>query len=261
MYYELYIDVLFLENFMMDSLLLLAVNRVLKCNRTYGRIFLGGALGSLLTCLVIAFPFPTALKLIFFHVVINSLMLIAGLKISHPGQFAKAFLLLYLSAVFMGGIMYLFRPYMRYASLFYALAAVSYFLFTKLWRIVSAIMAGQQRICEVLLCIQEEKVQVRALLDTGNVLSDPVSGDPVSILDPDLAVQVIGILGEEPVYRYIPYRCVGGESIMKVFRIDKMCVHMDAESWIDHPLLGVAEQKLSADGEYRMILNCEYLNN
>ena len=54
MYYELYIDVLFLENFMMDSLLLLAVNRVLKCGRSYGRIFLGGALGSTLTCLVIA---------------------------------------------------------------------------------------------------------------------------------------------------------------------------------------------------------------
>ena len=31
MHYELYIDLLFLENFMMDSLLLLVLNRVLKC--------------------------------------------------------------------------------------------------------------------------------------------------------------------------------------------------------------------------------------
>ena len=29
MYYELYIDVFFLENFMLDSLLLMAVNRVI----------------------------------------------------------------------------------------------------------------------------------------------------------------------------------------------------------------------------------------
>ena len=68
MYYELYIDVLFLENFMMDSLLLLAVNRILKCGRAYGRIFLGGALGSALTCLVIAVPFPAVIKLVFFHI-------------------------------------------------------------------------------------------------------------------------------------------------------------------------------------------------
>ena len=53
MYYELYIDVLFLENFMMDSLLILAVNRILKCGRAYGRIFLGGALGLTIVLLLI----------------------------------------------------------------------------------------------------------------------------------------------------------------------------------------------------------------
>ncbi len=45
MHYELYIDLLFLENFMMDSLLLLVLNRVLKCKSNWQRIFLGGGLG------------------------------------------------------------------------------------------------------------------------------------------------------------------------------------------------------------------------
>ena len=44
MHYELYIDLLFLENFMMDSLLLLVLNRVLKCKSNWQRIFLGGGL-------------------------------------------------------------------------------------------------------------------------------------------------------------------------------------------------------------------------
>ena len=38
MHYELYIDLLFLENFMMDSLLLLVLNRVLKCKSNWQRI-------------------------------------------------------------------------------------------------------------------------------------------------------------------------------------------------------------------------------
>ena len=111
MYYELYIDVFFLENFMIDSLLLLAVGRVMKCGRSYGRIVLGGILGSLLTCLVIVIPLPAAAKLVFFHVIINSLMIIAGLKITSAGQFVKALVLLYLSAVVAGGAVQLFRPW------------------------------------------------------------------------------------------------------------------------------------------------------
>ena len=42
MHYELYIDLLFLENFMMDSLLLLVLNRVLKCKSNWQRIWAEG---------------------------------------------------------------------------------------------------------------------------------------------------------------------------------------------------------------------------
>ena len=54
MYYELYIDVFFLENFMLDSLLLMAVNRVMQYRNSYARMLAGGAAGSFLTCVVIA---------------------------------------------------------------------------------------------------------------------------------------------------------------------------------------------------------------
>ncbi len=48
MYYELYIDVFFLENFMLDSLLLMAVNRVMQYRNSYARMLAGGAAGSFL---------------------------------------------------------------------------------------------------------------------------------------------------------------------------------------------------------------------
>ena len=74
MYYELYIDLFFAENFMMDSLLLLFVARISKRQVKRKRIFLGAAAGSLLTCLVIALPIPSAaLKMILFHGFVNVL--------------------------------------------------------------------------------------------------------------------------------------------------------------------------------------------
>ena len=129
MYYELYIDVFFLENFMIDSLLLLAVGHVLKCRQSYGRIIAGGIVGSLLTCLVIIIPLPAAAKLILFHVIVNSLMITTGLKITGAGQFIKAVVLLYLSAIVIGGAVQLFRPWLRYAGLLYAAFAAGYVLF------------------------------------------------------------------------------------------------------------------------------------
>ena len=45
---------------------------------------------------------------------------------------------------------------------------------------------------------------------------------------------------------------------MKVFRIDKMCVHAGRDGgdrWIQKPLFGVGEERLSQNKEYEIILN------
>ena len=66
MYYELYIDLFFLENFMLDSLLLMAVNRVMQYRNSYARMILAGAIGSLLTCIVVSLPLARGIKFILF---------------------------------------------------------------------------------------------------------------------------------------------------------------------------------------------------
>lgn len=255
MYYELYIDVLFLENFMMDSLILLAVNRILKCNRTCGRIFAGGAAGSLLTCLVIMTPLSGVLKLFLFHVVINSLMIVAGLRIRSGTQFVKAFLLLYLAAFAAGGLIQLVRPYIRSAAVLYTAAVVFYFLFSLLWKKIPALFRRKAGIYRTAVYVKGERYELKALCDTGNVLTDPLTGDPVSILDPGVAEYIFGLSGTPERFRYIPYRCVSGESVMKIFRAEKMCVAAGEETWIQSPLLGVGETALSGAGEYQMLLN------
>ena len=53
MQYEVYLDVLFLENMMMDFLILLAVKKVFPCSATYGSLLAGSFTGSLLTCAIL----------------------------------------------------------------------------------------------------------------------------------------------------------------------------------------------------------------
>lgn len=255
MYHELYIDVFFLENLMMDSLLLLAVSRILKCGSSPLRLFLSGALGSLMTCIVIVIPFPGVLKLIFFHVLINSLMIFAGLKAASVSLFAKAFIMLYAVSIMLGGIMLMFRPYMRFVSLFYAAAFISYFLLMKLWKFAAHLFRRQSDIVRVTLYTGSGEKTMNALWDTGNMLRDFVTDDPVNIIAPDFLPEVTDSPESERGFHMIPYHCVSGEQIMKVFRIEKMCVHGEEDRWIHDPLLGIGEASLSDSREYEMILN------
>ena len=258
MYYELYIDVFFLENLMMDSLLLLALDHILKCGSTRGRLFLCAALGSLLTCAVVAAPLPGAVKLFLFHACINSAMLFAGLKIKNMPQFVKALLLLYAISAFMGGIMQILRPYMRVASLFYCAAFGSYLLLMRMWKLLSHMAEHQKAILEVTLYTSKGEKTVRALWDTGNSLRDFITDDPVNILDPEILSEITDLPEAEKGFHLLPYRCIGGDQVMKVFRIDKMCVHAGRDGgdrWIQKPLFGVGEERLSQNKEYEIILN------
>lgn len=255
MYYELYIDVFFLENFMLDSLLLLIVNRVMNNGRQYGRILLGGAMGSFLTCVVIVVPFPSGVRMLLFHMLVNSVMICAGLRIQRISQFVQAFLLLYVAAFLTGGVIQVFHPYMRYVSVFYAAAVISYVIILKLWKIISYMHRRQNVILNVTLYTDKGEKSVTALLDTGNELRDCYTGEPVNIISPEMVSEISDHIELEKGFRLIPYHCINGESVMKVFRVKKICVHMEEDRWIENPLLGIGEESLSGDREYEMILN------
>jgi sigma-E processing peptidase SpoIIGA len=259
MYYELYIDVLFLVNFMMDSLLLLSVNQVLKCSTTHGRIFLGGAAGAGLTCIVIAVPMPAVVKLMIFHTIINTIMIKIGLKVKGKRDFWKAFGLLYIASFLFGGILQALYPYVRTGSLFFAAAVGCYYLIKGIWRFLTGQKELHKKICEITLYTSTGKKKVKALIDTGNSLKDNTSKEPVSVVDKALAKSILSNDEVKNGFHYIPYRTVGKESIMPVFRIKKMCVHLKEERWVENPIIGVCEEQVSEQDEYQMILNPDLL--
>lgn len=262
MYYELYIDVLFLTNFMMDSLLLLAVKKVMKCPVSNGRVFLGSAAGAVLTCLLLVCPLPTALKLPAGYVGISVFMVRTGLNLKWGKLFWKAYGLLFVAAFFTGGILQALRPWFRTGSIFFAAAVVAYYLLCGIWQCLLRLGRQQAQICEVILHIGERTCQVQALVDTGNGLTDPLSGEPVSVIDSDCAKQILGEEKESKGIRYIPYRTVGGEGVMPVFRAKQMevCLEKEGEKFqMQRPVIGICEGKVSEQEDYQMILNPDIL--
>lgn len=255
MHYEVYIDILFFTNFMMDFLLLLTVRQILKYRVPVWRVLVGSILGSGLTCLIVVFPLSGISRLILNFLGISTVMLVTGLAVHTLREWGKAMGVLFISAFLEGGILQAFYPYLRTGSLFFAAAVASYMVISGCWKLLLSIRNNRKRICEVTLFFGGESRTFRALIDTGNRLVDPVSKEPVHVVDGRTA----GIIGVKNMhtFRYLPYSTVSGSGVMPVIRIEKMCVRAEQEQWIQKPVIGICKELISGNGEYQMILNAD----
>lgn len=254
MHYELYIDVLFVENFMMDSLLLLTTRTVLKNQVRLWRCFCGGASGSAAMCMIIALPLPGAMKYVLFYGPVFTGMLLIGLDIRTIKGFLESAGIMYAASFLMGGILQALRPYIRITGLFFTAAIPVWYLLTGIFRLLVHVRKEQSRICRVVLITKTGEYGLYALLDTGNLLNDFLTGEPVSVIDRETAERIFSS-GEN--VRYIPYQSVGGESIMPVIRAVEMQLEYENghAGKIQAPLIGICDSVFSKNGKYQIIIN------
>ena len=96
MYYELYVDEVFMVNFTMDAILLILLKKLLACPAGYGRVFAGAATGAAMTCIaIVIFRKTPVLRFVVFHGVINVVMMKAGLGIKWGRELFRGWVLLY----------------------------------------------------------------------------------------------------------------------------------------------------------------------
>lgn len=254
-YYELYIDVLFIVNFLMDYILLLVAKKVLRISSPYGRICLGALLGAFLTCLVTAVGIPfTFIKAILFYVLVPSAMLAVGVPIRSPDGFFRALITLYISGFLVGGIFEYLNQYVRVGSLFFALAMASYYLSCGVLKMLALLFHFGETHCLVTLHFNGGNCEAEAIVDTGNHLKDEASGKAVSIISSRLAEKLFGKEMPEGI-RYIPYRTIGkGKGVIPVVPIDWICIAGKEEQRVEQPVIAISEDASFGNG-YDVILN------
>lgn len=254
-YYELYIDVLFLVNFLMDYILLLVTKKVLKLPASHGWICLGALAGALLTCLVTAIRIPvTFIKFALFYTLVPAAMLFISFRIRSIRSFFRAMITLYISGFLVGGIFEYLNQYVQVGSLFFALAAASYYLASGVLKMLMLLFHFGEAHCHVTLYIGEQCCEAEAMIDTGNHLTDQTSGKAVSVVTGKIAKQLFG--DELPKgIRYIPYHTIGkGRGVIPIVPIDRICIDGEEKQWIEQPVIAISEDS-SFGNEYDVILN------
>lgn len=257
-YYEVYIDQLFLENLVILALVQKICGKLLGRSPSWKRIWLTSLLGAAAMCAVIFFrPFYGRRPQIFCLLPAVPAA-IAGLGCRTLKETCRGTLYLLAAAAFFSGafqiIFFIWEPPVLLAALL-ADMAVELLIDGRRKRMVL-----EECRAEVILSDQGCRWVLTGLLDTGNHLTEPITGRPVSILDWQEAEKMQRfrqIQEEENGYLYIPYHTVGTENgWMMGMVIDEMVIrYQGKEIRTAHPVLAVSRQQLSPEGRYGLIVH------
>lgn len=242
-------------NFLVDFFLLLGTNRLSGFPLSPGRAAAAAGLGSLYaaSCLMSGFRFLAG--------DLWRLVCLAGMVAVAFGVNRSAikrggvFLLLSLA---LGGMAY-WLPGMGFGGLVLGAAG--------LWLLCRTVL-GEGRLGQtyvpVTLCREERKVSLTALVDSGNTLRDPVTGERVLVISAGAANRLTGLtreqlaqplttLAQRPVsgLRLIPYRAVGqGGGMLLAMRIPQATVGNRRGS----ALVAFAPEGLEEGKEYQALI-------
>ena len=256
MQYEIYIDVFFITNFVVDYTLILLLEKIQKCNSTQAKRILGAIFGACSASVLICVRFPSIIELLILHVFINVLMIKIALPISEKKLF-QSWMLLYIISFFMGGVLTWvqqnFKEYFRAGIMFLFFVICEYYITYQIMRFLEQFWKINTNKKQVTLYDGKQICEVQAMVDTGNMLCDPITNKPVHIIS-NKAMKKFITEKEQKRIRYIPYCTIENkESVLPIFVIDKMNIQGKYE--IEHPLLGISECEQFGNGTYEMILN------
>lgn len=116
-------------------------------------------------------------------------------------------------------------------------------------------------IYQVSIIEQGKQIDVKALFDTGNALTDPFSGKPVSILEKAVWSEVMKEQRAE-CFKIIPFHSIGQEhGILQGTEIEELIIWAGDRKIVQkQAIIALYEGSLSKDKDYQMILHQELLS-
>lgn len=252
--YEVYIDVLAMNNFLADLAALLAVKVFLHRKARARRILLGALLGSLISSAVFAICKNMAQYLLIVHFLLNPLILLFSFRERSRKDFFADLCAGYFAFLLIGGIMEWLYAGGHGLLAYEPAAAVCLLLFT--WGVLWARRQVKNNTKYVTAYIQNNgrKIQIQALCDSGNLLHDPYLKKPVSMIGRKDYEEAFG--QPQPV-RYIPYKSLGcSHGLIEAVTVEELSfTYQNREQHIRQAVLGLAGHELFDKKTYQMILN------
>lgn len=265
----IYIDVLFLVNFVMDYITMLIVGTIFRVKPKKGRTAVSAIIGAVYAC-GIFFADISFLSSVTAKAAVCMLMVFTAFTPRNGKEFIK-YVVAYLGAtILLGGTIFMLFYVTDTGSK--AGAAVKngavYFNISIFWLFVSAgtaylflrifikhIKAAQtRRFYDIEICAWGHIIRVNALVDTGNSLTEPITKLPVIIVEEgvfgglELNTEMSGTY-------IIPYNALGTQNgVLLGFKPEYVRI-IDERKYIKDVVVGTYKGVLSKKQNYRALIN------
>lgn len=270
----------------MDLVILLIVNRIMRYHASAIRLLLSSTLGAVWSVAAVMIPdrYRLFVNLCTYFIVtplmlavINSPLNIIKAQQSNKDRYAltnylkelfKGMIIMLSVACFSGGIMHMI-VYYTYAGWIIRRILVTYnqLMYLILISVVVIIVIARvyrtykknSDIYKVTVIVDNHKIMLHGIVDTGNQLTDKYTGKPVNVMDKSYFENVLYQINDygRLKYHFIPYRTIGNnEGIIEVITSDYMYISgKDETKAYKGALIGLSDRKVSQNGEYQALIN------
>ncbi len=193
----IYIDVVFIENIIMNYIILFATGLIIKNKISTIRIIISAVIGAVYTIIA----YISRLQ-IYSNIILKFLLSIIIVYIAFNPQTVKRMwkelLFFYLTSFLFGGVafalIYIIKPQdilMRnglflgtYPLKTIAISAIiAYIIIFSCFKIIKNKITNRNLYCKLKVCLNEKIIETVAMIDTGNLLKEPISNTPVVIVE------------------------------------------------------------------------------
>lgn len=282
----IYVDIIFIENLLLNYIILMATSLISKCKVRYIPFLLSSSLGGLYSIV----NYVLSLELvenILFKLLLSIFMIQIAFTNLKLKQFFKVIIMFYLTSLTFGGASFMLLFLISPENVIYEnghfigtypikVALVGGIIGFIVIFIVSELqknrLSSADLLCELEIFYNGKNKKIKTLIDTGNLLKEPISKEDVIIVEKASLKDIVEenvlkeiknimngtLLGDvsEDVYKYrfkvIPFTSLGNENgVLIGFKPDYIKIHSPNEEIIkNNILIGIYDGKLSKSNLY-----------
>lgn len=289
----IYLDVIFLENIVINYIMLYVTGIISKAQIKQKRIFLGALIGAIYSIIYYLFRLKIYSSFII-KIILSIVIIYVAFNSSNLKELLKKVLLFYLSSFVFGGaaIAIIYMVNSQNITIQNGVLVGSYTLRTILIGIVVAYftiilafkiikISKKDLICEIKVTLNNKEINSKALIDTGNLLKEPITNLPVIVMEHTLLYDILPkeilnnvekILGGDfskipenikeeysAKLKVIPFSSLGKQNGMLLgIKAENLIINLKEETRkIDKVVIGIYNKSLTKNGEYRSLLGIE----
>lgn len=291
----MYIDIVIIENLIMNYIILYATGIIAKIKTKKLRLLISSAIGAI----YVAIQYITNLKMysnMIIKIILSILMVFIAFNPQSVKQMSKQLLLFYLTTFTFGGVatylIYVIKPQniiIKNGMFVGTYVLKTIFLGAILGTIIIVIafkisknkMTKKDMLCKTKIKLEGKEITLNTMLDTGNMLKEPISGDPVIVVERTSLYELIPkeilnhseeILGGDfekipenikkryiSKFKMIPFSSLGKQNGMLLgIKAEKFKVlNENYEDEKDNVIIGIYNKSLTKRGEYNALIGIE----